>query len=246
MTILYVNGDSHSAGAEAVNTFAFAEDDPLYWGLGRQPHPDNIKVSYGCEIANLMGAVLHCDAESASSNDRIIRTTQDYINEGNKPDLVIIGWSTWEREEWIRNGASYHVTASGHDDVPAELKTRYKEWVIKQAAHENYTPLENLNYDKIWGFHLELESQNIKHLFFNTYSCFLHKRAYNTDSMDTKNKWFEFSIDPYRQDMTYYFWLRDNGFNLVNPKWHHYDAEAHKAWANFILPKVKDVLTLNR
>jgi hypothetical protein len=44
--ILYVNGDSHSAGAEAVNDFCFANDDPLYYALGRIPHPDNERVSY--------------------------------------------------------------------------------------------------------------------------------------------------------------------------------------------------------
>ena len=59
--ILYVNGDSHSAGAEAVNPYCFAIDDPLYWGLGRRPHPDNERVSYGCQLANKLGAVLHCD-----------------------------------------------------------------------------------------------------------------------------------------------------------------------------------------
>ena len=71
--ILYVNGDSHSAGAEAVNDYCFAEDDPFYYALGRIPHPDNERASYGCNIANELFAILHCDAESASSNSRIIR-----------------------------------------------------------------------------------------------------------------------------------------------------------------------------
>ena len=43
--ILYVNGDSHTAGAEAVNPYAFAEDDPNLTHLGRLPHPDNLAVS---------------------------------------------------------------------------------------------------------------------------------------------------------------------------------------------------------
>ena len=77
--ILYVNGDSHSAAAEAVNSYCFANDDPLYYALGRRPHPDNERVSYGCNIANELNAILHCDAESASSNTRIIRTTKDCI-----------------------------------------------------------------------------------------------------------------------------------------------------------------------
>ena len=93
--LVYINGDSHSAGAEAVNPHCFAEDDYLYRGLGRRPHPDNLQVSYGCHLANMLGAVLHCDAESASSNSRIIRTTGQYLKNNPKPDLVVIGWSTW-------------------------------------------------------------------------------------------------------------------------------------------------------
>ena len=218
--ILYVNGDSHSCGHDA--------GGPEY--------------SYGRHVADGLGWQFVCDAEPAVGNDRIIRRTREYLQH-TRPDFVIIGWSTWEREEWIYNGLSYHVTASGADDVPEELKTKYKEWVIRQSSQERYTELEYANYDKIWAFHLELKSQNIKHLFFNTYSCFSHKRWYNVDSIQTKNKWFEFSIDLYRQDMTYYFWLKNNGFNLVDPKWHHYDADAHQGWANFILPKVKSILT---
>ena len=57
--ILYVNGDSHAAAAEAVNPYSWAEDDGLYYGLGQQPHPDNERVSFGCEIANSLNAILY-------------------------------------------------------------------------------------------------------------------------------------------------------------------------------------------
>ena len=130
--ILYVNGDSHSAGAEAVNTHAFAEDDRLYWGLGRQPHPDNLRASYGCHLANHLGAILECDAESASSNKRIIRTTEEYLETNPKPDLIVIGWSTWEREEWYDSETDryWQVNAGGigHDwpnSIKAGLSTEY-------------------------------------------------------------------------------------------------------------------------
>ena len=113
--ILYVNGDSHSAGAEAINEFGFAEDDRLYYGLGRQPHPDNLRVSYGCNIANELYAILHCDAESASSNSRILRTTRQYLKDFI-PDAVIIGWSTWERGVRVLGrggGGSFALPPSG-------------------------------------------------------------------------------------------------------------------------------------
>jgi hypothetical protein len=220
--ILYVNGDSHSCGHDA--------GGPEY--------------SYGRHVANALGWEFVCDAEPAVGNDRIIRRTREYLQH-TRPDFIIIGWSTWEREEWIYNGESYHVTASGADEVPNELKTRYKEWVIKYADKENQRQKENENYNKIWNFHIELLSQNIPHLFFNCFSWFMYRLAYDENKYGSKLEYGPFYVDPYNQNMTYYFWLKNNGYNLVDPKWHHYDADAHKGWANFILPKVKDVLTLN-
>ena len=68
--ILYVNGDSHTAGAEAVNPHAFAEDDGKLFYLGRAPHPDNLAVSWGKLLSLSLSSSFHCDAESASSNAR--------------------------------------------------------------------------------------------------------------------------------------------------------------------------------
>jgi hypothetical protein len=220
--ILYVNGDSHSCGHDAGG-------------------PEN---SYGRHVADALGWEFVCDAEPAVGNDRIIRRTKEYLTH-TRPDFIIIGWSTWEREEWIHNGSSYHVTASGADDVPDELKTKYKEWVIKYADKENQRQKENQNYNKIWDFHIELLTQNIPHLFFNTFSWFMYRLGYDENIYGKRMDYGSYYVDPYNQNTTYYFWLKNNGFDLVNPKWHHYDAEAHKAWANFILPKVKDVLTIN-
>ena len=43
--ILYVNGDSHTAAAEAVNPHAFAMDDGQLFYMGRAPHPENFAWS---------------------------------------------------------------------------------------------------------------------------------------------------------------------------------------------------------
>jgi hypothetical protein len=233
--ILYVNGDSHSAGAEAVLPYCFAEDDPLYRGLGRQPHPDNLKVSYGCELANHFFAILDCDAESASSNDRILRTTKEYIS-SHKPDALVIGWSTWEREEWLHNGTYYQVTGSGTDSVPADLRDKYKDWVINttNTVAEN----ELRWHDEIYRFHLELDQLEVPHLFFNTYRYFGHIKQNNLLRYD----WGDNYVNPYDQDYTYYYWLQNNGFRTVNSKSYHFGAKAHTKWADFLLPYLTKLL----
>jgi hypothetical protein len=226
--ILYVNGDSHSAGAEAVNPHAFAEDDPLYWALGRRPHPDNERVSYGCEIANHMGAILHCDAESASSNARIIRTACDYLKE-NTPDFVIIGWSTWEREEWWDEETQryWQVNAGGiGHDWPNSIKEKYREWIIDLDYNKK---LEDAKWD-IWAFHLHLRDMNVKHFFFNTF-----------EPLDAESHHFDFEknyLDPYNRDFTYYNWLKANGFDTVHPDSYHFGPDAHRAWGEFLYQNI--------
>ena len=238
---MYINGDSHSAGAEIANPHAFAEDDPLYWRFGRQPHPDNLKLSYGCELANMMGAVLECDAESASSNDRIIRTTHEYLSNfpnNSKPDLIVIGWSTWERKEWLHEGTYYQVTASGTDDVPPELHSQYKKWVVDQDYISRERKLLQW-HDRIYQFHLDLEDKKIPHLFFNTYSDFSpirrgHITTHTVQVPPPEYDWNECYVGPYDADLTYYNWCIQNGFETVNPNSYHFGADAHSAWAEYL------------
>ena len=108
--ILYVNGDSHTAAAEAVNPHAFAEDDPELYYLGRLPHPENLQVSWGKLLSLALNAGFQCEAESASSNVRILRTARAWLEERKNSlerKLVVIQWSTWEREEWLHDGIYY-------------------------------------------------------------------------------------------------------------------------------------------
>jgi hypothetical protein len=51
--ILYVNGDSHTAAAEAVTPHCFAQDEGDLYLLGRRPHPANLAVSWGQKLAKL-------------------------------------------------------------------------------------------------------------------------------------------------------------------------------------------------
>ena len=248
--IVYVNGDSHSAGAEIANDHCFAEDDPLYWALGRQPHPDNLKLSYGCLIANNLGAVLTCDAESAASNDRIMRTTWPRIESvqggfvQEKPDLVIIGWSTWEREEWLHNNIHYQVTGSGTDTVPRELQQRYKQWVIEQGEAERERKML-LWHDRIWYLHQALESKNIPHIFFNSYSDFSAIRLGHLKDGTVnpgEHDWGLNYVAPYEKEFNYYSWCQKQGFKTVKPNSYHFGADAHRAWAEFLMQYYVQIL----
>ena len=224
--MLYVNGDSHTAAAEAVNLHAFAEDDSQYFYLGRAPHPENIAVSWSKQLSMALNCGVHCDAESASSNARIIRTTHEWLN-GNgagHPDLlVIIQWSTWEREEWEYNGITYQVNGSGIDQIPPEAAERYRNYIIgldwqlkTEEAHK-----------EIWEFHQELSKKNIRHIFFNGNNDF--------SKIKEQQNWGSNYIGPYDPAQTYDAVIRAAGVDTVAPKSYHFGKDGHAVWNRFIL-----------
>ena len=226
--ILYVNGDSHTAAAEAVNAHAFAEDDPFLNYLGRLPHPANLAVSWGKKLAEIVKFGFKCDAESAASNQRIIRTTRHWLSQRVRPaenTLVIIQWSTWERQEWLIESTYYQVNASGIDHVPASHQQAYKEYIAGISWHDVCVAAHQL----IWDFHLELTQQGIQHVFFNG------NTALEEIAVDQRMDWGSSYIEPYNAKMTYNQWLRNNSFETVAPGSWHFGKEAHSAWAHFVL-----------
>jgi hypothetical protein len=229
--ILYVNGDSHSAGAEAVNNYCFAIDDiKKYYRLGRAPHPDNLKVSYGQLVADNLDYQLVCDAESGASNTRILRTTYSYL-EKTTPDLIIIGWATWEREEWMFDDKYYQFSA-GLDPahLPKEIAEVFKKWVIDRWQPHIYCKYWQ---DQIWQLHQDLMLKQIPHLFFNSYCNLIIPKSEELN-------WGDSYLDPYSQQGTYWDWVSELGYQTVNPKSFHFGADAHQAWANHLTKIIKE------
>lgn len=221
--ILYVNGDSHTAAAEAMNSAAFAEDDG-YPELGRKPHPDNLKVSWGQQLAHKLKCDFVCDAESASSNTRILRTTRNWIAQLPPWEscVVIVQWSTWERQEWVYQEQHYQIGSSGLDWLPESLQNQYKQFI----ATVDWNQCQLYWHDQIWQFHLELDQQRIPHFFFNGNNSF--------DRVKKQHSWAANYLDPYGS-LTYDQCLRKTGFSPVNTNSWHFGADAHCFWAEFVL-----------
>jgi hypothetical protein len=219
-----VNGDSHAAAAEVVNSYAFAGDDPQLMHLGRLPHPENLVHSWGKLLSLALNAGFQCDAESAACNARIIRTTRKWLSENpNSQKLLIIQWSTWEREEWLIDGVYYQVNGSGIDIVPEDYQEKYREYIIgldwaqkTQEAH-----------DEIWRFHQELTAQNIPHVFFNGNNDF--------SRIQDRQDWGLTYIDPYNPAGTYHALLQDAGIQTASPKSYHYGRDGHTWWFRYML-----------
>jgi hypothetical protein len=203
--ILYVNGDSHSHG------------------MTLHPHErfsDIIGRELGVDVVNA--------AQIGASNACILRTTMEYISAGYTPDLMLIGWTTWEREEWQYLGKYYNVNSSGSDSLPKELVEVYKDWVTQQNAETLYAK-SRYWHNQIYNLHLDLEQRNIKHVFFNCMYNFFQEN----DHCDWNNQF----IEPYNNDASYYWYLKQQGFNA--DEWYHYGADAHRAWADYVIKYIK-------
>ena len=224
--ILYVNGDSHTAAAEAVNPYAFAMDDGNLFYMGRAPHPDNIAVSWGKLLSLSLRSSFHCDAESASSNTRIIRTTRKWIADQQrflKNILVIIQWSTWEREEWLIDDVYYQINASGTDDIPESHHQQYREYVVGV----DWAKKTRQAHEEILQFHNELDDLGVKHIFFNGNNDF----SYIKDKKD----WGKAYIAPYDPAQTFNSIIRAQGIDTVAPNSWHFGREGHSFFHRFML-----------
>jgi len=225
--ILYVNGDSHTAAAEAVNVHAFAMDDENLFYMGRAPHPDNLSVSWGKMLSQALRAGFHCGAESASSNTRILRTTREWLNTQtiNQDILLIVQWSTWEREEWWNDKEQiyYQVNGSGIDTVPAEWQQRYKEFV----ANIDWKAKTQQAHADIWEFHQELTNQNIRHIFFNGNNDF--------GPIQDRQDWGTSYIGPYDPKMTFNYLIQNQGIQTVAPNSWHFGKDGHSYFHRFML-----------
>ena len=228
--ILYVNGDSHTAAAEAVNPHAWAMDDGNLFHLGRAPHPDNLAVSWGKLLSQTLRASFHCGAEAGGSNARILRITREWLanTPRNQDLLVIIQWSTWEREEWLINDEYYQVNASGIDEVPASHQQQYKEFV----ANLDWAEKTEQAHKDIWQFHQELKQAGIKHIFFNGNNNFSTVKKH----LDWGNNY----IFPYNPSKTFDAIIRNSGIQTVEPDSWHFGKDGHSFFYRFMLQYIID------
>jgi hypothetical protein len=201
--MIYFNGDSHTYGIDL---------DP------EQRFSNLVAQHFDHQLIN--------SAKIGASNTRILRTTKQYL-ETNKPDLVVIGWSTWEREEWKHRGQYYDVNSSGHDVLPEELETQYKSWVSEQNE-DTLKIKSDYWHNQIYNFHLALLKNKQSHLFFN---C-----MYNFFDANTQD-WHGCYIGPYDTKQSYYWYL--NSLGHKSDQWYHYKADGHRAWAELLIDTIK-------
>lgn len=198
--ILYVNGDSNSAGADL----------------------KDISQAWPTILSNKLNLNIINESKSGGSNARILRTTGNFTTHA-KDIFVVIGWTSWEREEWYVDNEYYDVNAGGHDLLPEKLLARYKSWVIEQDEQQRLCKSE-IAHDQIYKLHRHYKERKIPHLFFNAIMPFIHW----TQKVDWHNNY----LGPYENESSYYWHLLKAGF--IPNEFNHHSELAQSYWANVL------------
>jgi hypothetical protein len=202
--ILYVNGDSNSTGAEC-------HDQEKSW-------PEILAKKLGSTLVN--------EAKGGCGNPRIIRTASTSLAHANRDTLIVIGWTSWEREEWLHHEQYYDVNSGGHDVLPDELENRYKLWVTQQGADQQALKSKS-THEQIHRLHRSLLDRHIPHLFFNALMPFQH------NLLDPVHKeWHKCYLGPYENDLSYFWYLKKHGWEPTDN--FHYTDKAQEVWADVL------------
>jgi hypothetical protein len=223
----FVMGDSNLIGA---NT------DPSHINYG--PDPDN--------FMNIIGRNLdiefECWAKNGASNDHIIRMTEEWIanTPGNpKEKFVLIGWSTWEREEHKISEKYYDIDAWSIYNAfwnPPELNPFAES--LKQRVESDPYYMDSCSRawaERIHNYAKFLENRGIKYFFWNAYMTLLRPPTSENFQFDHRY------VLPYEDCFNQYFWLkrvRNHPPKADDP--YHFDQEGHRMWAEFLTQYIQD------
>lgn len=167
------------------------------WTYGNGLHEDivfkndtNIRTydefTWPCVLAKKMNIDVINDGRGAGSNDRIVRKTTEFLKSYPKDKienlLVIIGWTTIERNEiyidhpgfydWFNYNAAQHFS----DQFSPNTASREKQFTITRInkvqkefvtwVHSNYADVEKY-FQHIYLMKNLLENMKVKYMFFN-------------------------------------------------------------------------------
>ena len=241
---IYANGCSWTVGHGL-------HEDPALKGILKSQVSE---YSWPKTLSTLMGCDHINNAEGAGSNERILRTTIDFVMNYPKDKydelLIVIGWSTIERREaylehegisgWFRFNAtqpfsSHHALFSR--GLRKEIDAHQKNHVA--LMHNGYADL-TAYFQQVYLLKNLLENLGIKFIFFNSMpwvwgirpdvEAQFKTHLQETDSPQTKGMAEQYSFFKYCQET-------DKPFSTcLHPLY-----DAHNEWAHILRARIKEV-----
>jgi len=225
---------------------------------------ENINDNWPSQLSHIINKPISNIALGGSSNDRIARTTHEWLVTNPDPEHVIIGWTTYNRNELYHHEGLYirGLSTGSESEIeynPADIKIVHKNWI-------QYNLNRWINY-RNWIYHLlflqkYFESKNIKYTFFNAIDNpliidFLNGTDTALELADLAWQWRDKS--KYKAERTIHNQYKElvdlcqrvnldnwilpdstmqayvNKFNCPIDKNGHYYADGYKIWAEFVV-----------
>ena len=153
---------------------------------------DNLESAWPFQLGRLINQPVVNLSMGGGSNQRIFRTTIDYLSTST-PDYLVIGWAGIGRYELPTANTQYvRITPAGaqfNQDRPDNLDpATIKEFYYKNLHNSYLNTVDLLNY--IITLQNLCKGKNIKYLFFNAYATVDFQSV-----LDDCPKWF-----PYQEE----------------------------------------------
>lgn len=165
-----------------------------------------------------------CWSKNGASNHWIETHIEYFLADHSWPTdtLLLVGWTSPEREEWPWLYNNISVCGGPDFGVPAAIKARYQQW--KQTLTEEYLQSRmKMWHDRIYSCHLRLRTKSVPHLFWTTYD--------NFKSMQDRREWHGNFFQPYDLDGCMCRFLQAQNIKSLHDDPFHYDDHAHRVWA---------------
>ena len=174
-------------------------------------------------FADSLSRPFRCWGKNGASN-YWIQTHIDYFlaDQTWSPDtFLLIGWTSWEREEWPWLYNNISVCGGPDFGVPAAIKARYEQWKTTLTRDYMRACLE-IWHERIYQVHEQLNECGVPHLFWTTYDNF-------KDLSDHKD-WHGAFYRPYDSHGCMSKWFEANNIQAIAGDPFHYGVAGHQAW----------------
>lgn len=269
---LYVNGCSWTLGNELdqdpefdtfIDELGLYKEDPTdyyNWNLLDKNTHKQVAVNneffnefnWGKKFANLFGIKNYINnAAGGGSNDRIVRTTLEYVNNLSTKErsevLIIIGWTNADRKEKFVKGNwhRWNSTQSFSDTVDrlvfkdeshiSALEKLQQQEII--YATEEYASITNY-FQNVFLLANTLENLGISYFFFNALPPWWTgghlKTSIDVEQEFTKYiEWHETNEHILGINDSMYSFMHENNFQMA--KYFHPLVPGHAAWATHLV-----------
>lgn len=230
--------------------------------------PDRSKC-WANTLGNLLNSPVKNLALGGASNERIVRTTQEFLI-NNDPELIVIGWTQFDRNE-LSHHSGFYVRCHGSVCLPEceirpdDLTTIHQNWVMYN--HNQWINYRNWIYNILFlqKYFLQIKQP---YLFFSAFGNnylkdFLEESDFALELADKSYQWRdrkkykpERSIHKEYQELVEKVkqinlnnwvhplssmgnFLESQGFSVDHTG--HYLEDGHQQWAQEIFNKVKQL-----